>query len=263
MAKKRPSLSADAKKLLGLVPPDGEFIGNVNLLRRSKLGDKYWDVRHELISKGALIRGKGRGGSVARILDNGGIVTAKKKGKAHVEKERELYEPLKDWLDEIWGADKIPGDFFEVCITATPKGKKRDGGKWSRPDLVLVQVNNYDYLAQPVLEVTTFEVKRFSDAEDISSVYETAAHSRWAHFSYLVVEVPDGDHEFAERFMSEVERFKLGLIFMWKERGTWKFEEQEWETERLNPDLKELDYLLSVFFKNSKREKEYKGAIRK
>ena len=67
MPKTKPGISAAAKTLLKLVPPDGEFIGNTNLIRRTKLGDKYWGVRDELIDAGFLIRGKGRGGSVARF----------------------------------------------------------------------------------------------------------------------------------------------------------------------------------------------------
>jgi hypothetical protein len=264
MAKRMPKLSAAARKLLELIPPDGEFIGNTNLLRRSKLGDRYWKVRDELIGEGFLTRGKGRGGSVARFAaDVQAPSIDGKRAKQHVAKESELYAPLKEWLDTVWGADITGGEFFEVCITASPKGKRRSGGKWSRPDVTLVQVNNYDYLAQPVLEVTTFEVKKFADAEDIRSIYETAAHSRWAHFSYLVVEVPDGEYEFPERFMAELERFNLGLIFMWKERSGWQFDEQEWETDRLNPDPTELNALLTTFFKSSKREREYKLAIGK
>jgi hypothetical protein len=262
--KTEPKLPLAAKKLLGLVPPDGEFIGNTALIRRSKLGDRYWKVRDQLINAGFLTRGKGRGGSVARFAaDVQTPPSAIRKAKLHVQKESELYAPLKEWLDTIWGADVTPGDFFEVRVTATPKGRRVGGGKWSRPDVTLVQVNNYDYLAQPVLEVTTFEIKKFSDAEDIRAIYETAAHSRWAHFSYLVVEVPDGDYEFPERFMSELERFNLGLIFMWKEKGVWEFDEQEWETDRLNPDPTELNALLTTFFKNPDREKVYKLAMGK
>lgn len=104
-----------------------------------------------------------------------------------------------------------------------------------------MQVNSYDYLSQHVLDVTTFEVKRFSDAENIRSVYESAAHSRWAHFSYLVAEVPRPDCEVPERLGSELERFHLGLIFMWSKKEKWTFEEQGWETDRLNPEPEELN----------------------
>jgi hypothetical protein len=129
-----------------------------------------------------------------------------------------------------------------------------------------VQVNSYEYLPQPVLEVTTFEVKKFSDAQNIRSVYETAAHSRCAHFSFLVAEVPSEDYEFPERFESELERFKIGLIYMWKEKkgkGKWRFDDQVWETERLNPEPAELNALLQTFFKESRREGQFKQALGK
>src|SRR5215472_11616547 len=216
MSEKTLRLSRRAKKLLNLVPPDGTFIGNKKLQRRSKLGKEYWKAQKELVRKGVLSRGKGRGGSVARLAPESEV--GLDGGKSAVRKESELYDPLKNWLAEEWGEDVEGGDFFDVLVTGTPKKKGRKSGKWSRPDVTLVQVNSYDYLPQPVLEVTTFEVKKFPDAEDIRSVYETASHSRRTHFSYLVAEVPTADYEFPERFVSELERFHLGLIFMWKHK---------------------------------------------
>jgi hypothetical protein len=255
-------LSGAAKKLLELVPPDGTFIGNKKLQRRSKIGKRYWKLQKELVKKGVLTRGKGRGGSVARLAPEGEFVQAAKR-KSAVKKESELYEPLRNWLAEEWGEGVEGGDFFEVLITGTPKKKQRKGGKWSRPDVTLVQVNSYDYLPQPVLDVTTFEVKKFPDAEDLRSVYETASHSRRTHFSYLVAEVPGPDYEFPERFVSELERFHLGLIFMWKKKNRWEFEEQEWETERLNPEPEELNRLLKEFFQVCPRAKEFRQALGK
>jgi hypothetical protein len=79
----------------------------------------------------------------------------------------------------------------------------------------------------------------------------------------LVAEVPSADYEFPKRFVSELERFNLGLIVMWKEKGEWKFEEQEWETDRLNPEPEELNALLKTFFHDSDREKEFRHALGK
>jgi hypothetical protein len=79
----------------------------------------------------------------------------------------------------------------------------------------------------------------------------------------LVVEVENGDYEFNERLVSELERFNIGLIFMWKEKGEWQFDRQEWESERLNPELEALNALLETFFKHSKRVPEFKRALRK
>jgi hypothetical protein len=242
-------LSRAARKLLELVPPDGVFIGNTTLQRRSKLGRRYWQIRSELVHGGFVTRGKGRGGSSARLgAETHPSPAVTEKRKALVRQESEVYEPLKQWLADTWGKDVERGDFFEVLVTGTPRKKRRASGQCSRPDVTLVQVNSYDYLPQPVLEVTTFEVKRFADAENIQSVYETAAHSRWAHFSYLVAEVPNADYKFPERFFSELERFNLGLILMWKEKEEWKFEVQVWETDRLRPGPEELNALLKDFF---------------
>jgi hypothetical protein len=264
MANEPTKLSRAAKKLLELVPLDGDFVGNTTLQRRSKLGNRYWKVRKELVSGGFLTRGKGRGGSVARLItETDAPPVAAKRGKFFVRRESELYEPVKEWLTKAWGKGVDDGDFFEVRITGTAKRKRRASGQWSRPDVTVVQVNSYDYLPQPVLEVSTFEIKRFRDAENIRPVYETAAHSRWAHFSYLVAEVPSGDYEFPDRFMSELERFKLGLILMWKDKDGWHFEEEEYETDRLNPEPEELNVLLKGFFQDKKREREFKLSIGK
>lgn len=202
-------LTEDAQKLLAYVPRDGIFIGNTSLQRKSKLGKRYWKHRDELVRGGFLTLGKGRGGSVARLAKAGAARTVSKKA-LFVEREFELYEPLRKWVAEEWGKGVTPGDFFEVLVTSSPRNRHRASGKWSRPDVTLVQVNSYDYLAQPVLDVTTFEVKKSSDAEDIRCIFEAAAHSRWAHFSYLVVEVDEGDYEFPERL-----GFRTGTLQHW------------------------------------------------
>lgn len=256
-------LSAAARKLLQLVPPDGEFIRNTNLKGRSKLGKRYWPVRRELVDAGYLVKGKGRGGSVRLAGDAQAASLTRKRGNFFARRESDLYQPLQQWLSREWGKDVEGGDFFEALVTATGRGRRRARGKWSRPDVTLVQVNSYEYLPQPVLEVTTFEVKKFKDAENIRSVYEAAAHSRWAHFSYLVAEVPDMDFQFPKRFISELERFDVGLIYMNRGKRRWRFEVFEWETDRLNPEPEELDGLLQTFFQHSKRKKEFMQALGK
>jgi hypothetical protein len=256
-------LSRKAEKLLELVPQDGDFVGNTYLKRKSRLGKGYWKLRDQLVEGGLLTIGKGRGGSVARSASKGESVPELRKRKLFVDKESELYEPLRKWVAEEWGKGVTPVDFFEVLVTGSPRNREIASGKWSRPDVTLVQVNNYEYLAQPVLDVTTFEIKKSSDSEDIRSVFEAAAHSRRAHFSYLVVEVEGPDYEFPERLVSELERFNIGLIFMWKKRGTWQFEEHEWETDRLNPEPDELNALLETFFRDTKRGQVFKRAMGK
>lgn len=219
-------ISEAAKKLLQLVPTDGSYVGNTFLRRKSGLEDEYWKIRNELEEADLITLGRGRGGSVALPLSAtptiSAVMPAEEKGLVH--DESELYGPLKSALEDEWGnAAKESGDFFELRITASPKGRSRDTGQWSRPDLTLVEVNTFEYLPGANLEITTFEVKRFVDSQNIASVYEAAAHSRWAHYAYLVAEVPQEHYEFQSRIISELERFDIGLILFWKKDGKWDF----------------------------------------
>ena len=254
-------LSEAAQRLLQLIPKDGSFVGNTTLRRKSELIDGYWPVRNELEHAGLITLGKGRGGSVALQLSATPITVPSDREENLVQDESDLYEPLKTLLDEDWGSEaKETEDFFELRVTASAKGRQRDSGQWSRPDLTLVEVNTFEYLPGANLEVTTFEVKKFADAQNIASVYEAAAHSRWAHFAYLVAEVPEENFEFPERFVSEVQRFRVGLLVMWRENGEWKFS-VDTEPERLIPEPKELESLLKTFFNDSKRAKEFKSRV--
>jgi hypothetical protein len=94
------NLSGAGKKLLQLVPPDGEFIGNTSLQRRSKLGKRYWKLRSELVDAGLLVRGKGRGGRVKIAGEAEAASLVAKRAKLSVRRESELYKPLSTaWLN--------------------------------------------------------------------------------------------------------------------------------------------------------------------
>ena len=258
-------LSESALALLKLIPAGGGFIGNTTLQRTSGLGEKYWDTRRELLEADQIILGKGKGGSVARRPSAPVAETVLKPDGNLVEEESDLYEPLRNWLQKNWGRGvEEEGDFFMAKVTATGRGRPRASGQWSRPDVTVVQANTYEFLPQVSPEVTTFEVKRYSESQNIAAVYEAVAHSRWAHYSYLVVEVPNEAVDLPEEFISEVERFRLGLMLMWRNGATWEVAEEEWETDRHDPDPKELQALLKHFFQDDpKGAKQYKKAIGK
>jgi len=260
---KKNELSGKAQNLLDNIPKEG-FVGNVFL--RSRLGvssDEYWKIREELLGASLIQTGKGRGGSVARTTE--GIAEVEPAVlKGLVKDEKDLYKPLEKWLDDNWGrAPKESGDYFKVKITAPPSGYKRKSGKWSRPDLVIVEVNRFEYLPGCTLDVTTFEVKQYKDAENLTSVYEAAAHTRWANNAYLVIEVPNPEDPMAERITSELARFHIGLLAIYRKDGGSECAEKL-EPIRQNPDPKEQDNLLKSFFKNDeKSEKQFKAAIGK
>jgi adenine-specific DNA-methyltransferase len=56
-------------RLLALVPPDGTPKGNIRLIQESGLSeDDYWPLRNKLIEQGKIGKGKGKGGSVYRLV---------------------------------------------------------------------------------------------------------------------------------------------------------------------------------------------------
>ena len=140
-------LSEQAKALLQLIPPDGSFVGNTYLRRKSGLSDEeYWKVRNEL-EEAALITLEEVEAAVLLSAAVGSTPVAPITPAAGnlVHDESDLYEPLKTLLNDDWGKEaKQTEDFFELRITASPRGRQRDSGQWSRPDLTLVEVSTYE-----------------------------------------------------------------------------------------------------------------------
>lgn len=208
-------LSEKAKQLLNAIPQDGSHIGNTSLRSSLNWGEEYWDIRQQLLDNGLIVVGRGRGGSVARTTVAPGFEVTAKATLAGllVKDEFDLYEPLRKWLKSDWGgAAEADGDYYWVEVTASPSGRKRESGKWSRPDLTFVQVSTYELIPKPTVEVTSFEVKRYNEALDLSNVYEAASHSRWTHYSYLVIEdTKSKPLEPEPRFLRELSRFGVGL----------------------------------------------------
>jgi hypothetical protein len=249
------SLSEKAQKLLDLIKAEAPtgHVGNMYLRGRLQEEgeqwpeDEYWKAHAELTEKRMIGTGRGRGGSVW-LLQPIEISTEEIPGL--VDDEKKLYEPLVKWLNETWGREaQERDDFFMAKITGSPSGRKRETGLWSRPDVSLVQVNKFDYITIPEVEASSFEVKRYDDAGAIDSVYEAAAHSRWAHNSWLVAEDSQStQQQYSERFRGELERFGVGLMTMKKQQdNSYKFDEVLAPVYR-PPEPKDLDEFLQNFF---------------
>lgn len=97
-------------------------------------------------------------------------------------------------------------------ITAS-QGKRHTGGKWTRPDIALVSVKTYAYIPGKTIDLITFELKTHTNY-GIESVFEAAAHSQFAHRSYLVIYLPEGrpNTEEFDRIEKECKRFGVGLL---------------------------------------------------
>jgi len=63
------SLSQDARILYTVLPENGSAEGNIYLRNQFGWEEEYYEkLRDELESAGLIVRGRGRGGSIARAL---------------------------------------------------------------------------------------------------------------------------------------------------------------------------------------------------
>lgn len=210
----------DEDRLLKEIPKDGSTVGNVTL--RERLGwsaDKYWKVRDLLIDNKELALGRGKGGSVRRTKAIEFKATAEdqttdaRTGTASQVDEQQLYPRIARVLREEWSNDLRLEQFF---VEQTAKqGSKSTGGKWTRPDLVLVSVTTFQNLWGRFVDVTSFEVKTHNNF-DVTAIYEALAHRRAATRAYVLISVPpenaDGLSERLDDMLEEATRHGIGLI---------------------------------------------------
>jgi hypothetical protein len=205
------ALSPEAEKLLAALPADGSTVGGLRLRSSLELdNDTYTRAKQELKVAGWIVLGRGRGGVVARVSAKAELPRGATSPRL-VAKEADLYTPFLEWLRADL-ADQ-PG-FAHAKQTATARGWKAGSGRWSRPDITAVQVVTYEWLPDVTVEVLSYEIKRFADAQKLESVYEAAAHGRWAHRASLVVELDPDAGALPDALLDELRRFRLGLYVM-------------------------------------------------
>jgi hypothetical protein len=240
-------ISEDARAIYEALPSDGSRVSNAKLRSRADLrhidDDAYTRAKGELLTSKLVQAGVGRTGTLARVLKD--ELAEAEAGADHaietaatirggVENESDLYSPFRSWLTSTGLAGGSA--FGAAAITASGKGRVRAGGRWSRPDVTAVTVTNFELLPGATVEVSSYEIKRAADAERLESVFEAAAHGRWAHRASLVIERVDGTSEIDQEIRSEVERFGLGLYTMQRDSGG------KWVTTELRePDIRQPD----------------------
>jgi hypothetical protein len=254
-----------AERIRALLPKDGSTVGNTYLIRTLGVQlDDYLSARAELEAEGAIIRGVGRGGSVRLAKPVAEAIEPKAVGG--VKEENDLYAPLKKWFDSVWGVEYKPPDFYACKISASPKGHKRQSGKWSRPDLSLVTVASAEFFVpSKTLEVTTVEVKRYPDL-DVVAVFEAASHGKFGHQSYLAVEWLEsedmdkpGSSKVATDVLKEAERFGVGVLQMRQREHSWEVQEVL-EPRRSLPDPEECSGFIERVFEEY--HKQIRNAIK-
>ena len=156
--------------LFGLVPRDGSSIGNGKL--RQQLSDKaarelhvdldlddYWKLRDALLRAGRIEKGRGKGGAVSRVASDVIELGPAESAVADEQPEREaeevitaeqgLYEPLLKTIRTAYAPDYEISEF--VCEQTANQGRRRTGGRWTRPDISLVSGNCLPSLPRPVV----------------------------------------------------------------------------------------------------------------
>lgn len=220
---KKPEYKA---KMFDLVPADGTTITNRALkqaFRDSFPGDQitdddYWLIRDSLIEDGVTQPGRGYGGTVRRvILENQpaepqAAAAVAEAAAATIRAEAELYTPFHEAIQN--GYTRTHGIRRFVSEITAKQGRRITGGKWTRPDTTLLAMRTYTFTPGKRLEVITFEVKEGLDGA-VEGVFETLAHSVFAHRTYLAVHLPGyaamKDLE-DDRIIQECERFGVGYM---------------------------------------------------
>lgn len=254
-------LSVEAEMLLNALPADGSTAGNLSL--RSKLDfddETYKQARRELLDARRVIKGVGYGGTLAKTEVPASEPESEPSGPGLVSREDELYAPFVEWLESSFEDQELA--FARAKNTSTGRGRSRSSGRWSRPDVTAVQVSRYEWLPEITVEVSSYEIKRARDATKLESVYEAAAHGRWAHRCSLVLEqLADEDIDLS--ILDEVRRFQLGLYIMRRRSGDG-FDIREVIKPPLTPEAQpeHLNNLLGYFLQDTRAlRQEYAQAI--
>jgi len=255
-------LSLHATRILARLPLDGTAVGQIRLRGLVDLSnEEYRKVLEELTAAGLVRLGRGRGGSLARQESRLDPEVVPEETTGLVHHESDLYQPLVDWLlSTLETQDRF---FWDARVTASPQGRRRSTGQWSRPDVTSIEVWRSEWLPQVNLSISSYEVKRFCDAERLESVYEAKAHGRWAHHSNLVVEASAGQEwQLPDEVLDEIKRFDLGLyVMVLRDDGSYRIR-QSIPAGIQHPEPALQAELLEHYFSNDKRNAEqYKNAI--
>jgi hypothetical protein len=229
------------RRLLAATPPQGP-IGNGALRHKLQWDeDRYWYIRNRLLQSGVLVTGRGRGGSVLRVVPVTSPDTERSGTAIPRIAERDLYEPIVSTIRSHWVPDHQMQDFVIDCTAL--QGRRDTGGKWTRPDATLASCNTYKFVPGKQVELNTFEIKTF-DGLDVTAVYEALAHRRAAHYSYVLAYVPESERavlkSLLDRLCADADEHGVGLIVVGEatDYETWDFEV---EPGRNDPDPADLD----------------------
>jgi hypothetical protein len=196
--------------------------------------DEYWAAEQKLIDEQRIERRRGRNGGIyllpfdepKRKSDAESIATAL--AAEQIKAEIGFYQPVIEQIRAHW--TEQPGFTHAFAHVTAMQGRRRTGGRWSRPDIVVCTVSDWHFSSRPEGDVRSIEVKRF-EALDVMAVYEAVSHRARAHYAYLlIVNYPKEPNDEAKAVMETVlataGKHGVGVITAVdaNDWGTWEFE---------------------------------------
>lgn len=264
------TLHGDHQALFAALPADGTTLSNPTL--QKQLGwdsERYFRSRDVLVDMGLVVRGRGRGGVVRRVLpettaEERTVAVVVETGadpattaatvEAAIKNELALYDPMRQVIATDWAKDHRR-DPLAVEITAL-QGRRATGGTWSRPDIVSVEVRTFAYVPGKYLEVATFEVKA-ANAINVQAVYEALAHRRAATHSYVLLHVPAEQADQLEDAVADVAEAArthgIGVITAADPNDYDTWEDRE-EARRIEPDPERLNAFVATQLTDATRD---------
>ena len=131
-----------------------------------------------------------------------------------VKPESALYPHVLKWLERDFRTSPalIDGGVETILFSADVSQKKADiGGHWSRPDLATIAYKRGIFTPSWESTLYTFEVKCFSTVNQ-AAVYEAVAHTRFAHYSYLLWQEKEMPSSEKWRIVDLCREFGIGAI---------------------------------------------------
>lgn len=209
--------------------------------------DEYWVAEQGLVDGGHIERRRGRGGGIFLVegtapsqgepptaqvaVDEVPEPTDDELSRQAVEERRTERAHYADALQVLLGSWAKDERFTDVQgIITAGQGRRRTGGRWTRPDLTILCTSKRIFDSARQGDVRTFEVKLYS-ALDVSAVFEALSHRSRSHYSYLlIVETPERQNDEArarlEGVRAEAARHGVGV---WtatntSDYATWELE---------------------------------------
>lgn len=252
----------DETRVLRLIDAAGGM-SNARLRAELELTDtRYQKVKRSLLEKGYVEPYRCRSGGLMLTKDGQNALsgTATETIQSNVNREKELYGPLKEYLERAAEEDELTSLVIDTS-------NLRNRGKWQNPDLTQITIEHYNNLRKTSIILTTYEVKKWG-GWDVGVVFEAASHRRFSHHAQVVLEWPK-DANFSltdptyrvDEIARECQRFGVGLMPMRKYYSSYRLHSHI-EPEEHVPSFDAIEnWLEYVLSKNETVRKSYENLL--